>query len=263
MEVRFRREGRHGDEPGYHRPCPLRLYPSQKVIALERLRASCSGSSTPDRRHESTLAWPTGRMDRKPHLRRCDELSLRIGSGHRQAHSNGFGEAGRIDLRKDLRGDYKSQSIALTSPAVIYKDLIIVGGPESGNASCATRRYTRLRCSHRRVALAIRHYSDPGESGYDTWPENAWRTAGAANNWARHDSRCGARHCLCSDRLCGAGFLWRRRLGNDSVCRHATCSSRRDRQAHLALPGCASRFMGPGFSFRALIAHSSSAWQEH
>jgi len=39
-----------------------------------------------------------------------------------------FGEGGRIDLRKQLRGDYQQQSIALTSPGVIYKDLIIVGG---------------------------------------------------------------------------------------------------------------------------------------
>jgi glucose dehydrogenase len=38
-----------------------------------------------------------------------------------------FGEGGRIDLRKNLRGDYRLQSVALTSPGVIYKDLIIVG----------------------------------------------------------------------------------------------------------------------------------------
>jgi quinoprotein glucose dehydrogenase len=24
----------------------------------------------------------------------------------------------------------------------------------------------------------------PGETGYETWPDGAWRTAGAANNWA-------------------------------------------------------------------------------
>jgi quinoprotein glucose dehydrogenase len=47
-----------------------------------------------------------------------------------------FGEAGRIDLRKGLRGDYRQQSIVLTSPGVIYKDLIIVGGrnPETAPA---------------------------------------------------------------------------------------------------------------------------------
>ena len=31
-----------------------------------------------------------------------------------------FGESGRVDLRKDLRGNFEEQSIALTSPGVIY-----------------------------------------------------------------------------------------------------------------------------------------------
>ncbi len=39
-----------------------------------------------------------------------------------------FGEAGRVDLRKDLRGNYEEQSVVLTTPGVIYKDMIIVGG---------------------------------------------------------------------------------------------------------------------------------------
>ncbi|MGA9670396.1 MAG: PQQ-binding-like beta-propeller repeat protein, partial [Terracidiphilus sp.] len=43
-----------------------------------------------------------------------------------------FGEAGRIDLRKGLdRGlgaEFEKQSIALTTPGIIYKDLIVVGG---------------------------------------------------------------------------------------------------------------------------------------
>lgn len=39
-----------------------------------------------------------------------------------------FGDEGRVDLRKNLRGDYQLQSIALTTPGIVYKDLIIVGG---------------------------------------------------------------------------------------------------------------------------------------
>ncbi len=35
-----------------------------------------------------------------------------------------FGEDGRIDLRKGLRGNYMDQPVVLTSPAIIYKDLI-------------------------------------------------------------------------------------------------------------------------------------------
>jgi quinoprotein glucose dehydrogenase len=39
-----------------------------------------------------------------------------------------FGENGRIDLRKGLREPYEEQSVSLTTPGSIYKDLIIVGG---------------------------------------------------------------------------------------------------------------------------------------
>jgi quinoprotein glucose dehydrogenase len=42
-----------------------------------------------------------------------------------------FGKDGRIDLREDLGRDPAAQSIYLTTPAVIYKDLMIVGGRES------------------------------------------------------------------------------------------------------------------------------------
>ncbi len=95
-----------------------------------------------------------------------------------------FGEQGRIDLRKNLRGDYLQQSIALTSPGVIYKDLIIVGGrnPETlpappGDVRAYDVRTGALRWSFHTIPR-------PGEAGYETWPEKAYLTSGAANNWA-------------------------------------------------------------------------------
>jgi quinoprotein glucose dehydrogenase len=95
-----------------------------------------------------------------------------------------FGENGRIDLRKGLRGDYRLQSIALTSPGIIYKDLIIVGGrnPEAKPAPPGDIRAFDVHSG----ALRWRFHTipNPGELGYSTWPKDAWRTAGAANNWA-------------------------------------------------------------------------------
>jgi glucose dehydrogenase len=95
-----------------------------------------------------------------------------------------FGENGRIDLRKDLGRAYESQSIALTTPGVVYKDLVIVGGrnPETHPAPPGyIRAYDvhtgQLRWTFHTIPL-------PGEPGYETWPKDAWKTAGAANNWA-------------------------------------------------------------------------------
>ena len=95
-----------------------------------------------------------------------------------------FGEHGRIDLRKDLRGDYQLQSIAMTSPGIVYKDLIIVGGrnPETHPCPPGDIRAFSIRTGELRWRFhTIPH---PGEFGYDTWPKDAWMNAGAANNWA-------------------------------------------------------------------------------
>ncbi len=39
-----------------------------------------------------------------------------------------FGDGGRIDLHSDLGRDPERQSVVLTSPGVVYKDLLILGG---------------------------------------------------------------------------------------------------------------------------------------
>jgi quinoprotein glucose dehydrogenase len=98
--------------------------------------------------------------------------------------SFGEGKAGRIDLRENLDRDPPSQSIYMTSPAVIYKDLMIVGGRESetlpasyGDVRAYDVRSGKLRWSFHTIPR-------PGEFGYETWPKDAWKTSGAANNWA-------------------------------------------------------------------------------
>ena len=95
-----------------------------------------------------------------------------------------FGENGRIDLRKGLGRDYLTQSIALTTPGIVYKDLIIVGGrePEEHPAPPGDIRAFDVRTGALRWGFhTIPH---PGEFGYDTWPKDAWKDAGSANNWA-------------------------------------------------------------------------------
>jgi len=96
-----------------------------------------------------------------------------------------FGENGRIDLREGLgREPAEKQFIALTSPPIVYKDLFIVGGrnPESLPAPPGDIRAFDVHSGKLRWAFhTIPH---PGEFGYDTWPKDAWKTSGAANNWA-------------------------------------------------------------------------------
>jgi quinoprotein glucose dehydrogenase len=95
-----------------------------------------------------------------------------------------FGDSGRIDLRENLGRDPKSQSVALTSPGIVYKDLIIVGGrnPETLPAPPGDIRAYDVRTG--KVRWSFHTIPHPGEFGYDTWPKDAWKVSGAANNWA-------------------------------------------------------------------------------
>ncbi|HEX9001318.1 MAG TPA: PQQ-binding-like beta-propeller repeat protein [Blastocatellia bacterium] len=95
-----------------------------------------------------------------------------------------FGKQGRIDLREGLGRDPQKISIAMTTPGVIYKDLLIVGGRQSeslpsppGDVRAYDVRTGKLRWSFHTIPR-------PGEFGYDTWPKDAWKYTGSANNWA-------------------------------------------------------------------------------
>ncbi len=94
-----------------------------------------------------------------------------------------FGNGGRIDLRENLGRDPEKQSVVLTSPGIIYKDLIIVGDrtPEALPAPPGDIRAYDVRTGKLRWSFhTIPH---PGEFGYETWPKDAWTYSGAANNW--------------------------------------------------------------------------------
>jgi quinoprotein glucose dehydrogenase len=94
-----------------------------------------------------------------------------------------FGASGRIDLRENLGRDPKTQNVRLTTPGVVYKDVMIVGGrvgetlPTSpGDIRAYDVRTGTLRWSFHTIP-------HPGERGYETWPKQAWEYSGGANNW--------------------------------------------------------------------------------
>lgn len=96
-----------------------------------------------------------------------------------------FGDSGRIDLRENLgREPASSNSIYLTSPGLVFEDLIIVGGrnPETLPAPPGQIRAFDVRTG--KLHWTFHTIPQPGEFGYNTWPSDAWKTSGAANNWA-------------------------------------------------------------------------------
>jgi quinoprotein glucose dehydrogenase len=94
-----------------------------------------------------------------------------------------FGEDGRIDLRENLRGDPKEQSLYVSSPGSIYKDLIIVGDGEPENLPAPPGDIRAYDVRNGKLRWTFHTIPHPGEFGYDTWPKDAWIYSGAANNW--------------------------------------------------------------------------------
>jgi quinoprotein glucose dehydrogenase len=96
----------------------------------------------------------------------------------------GFGDHGRIDLRRDLGREPAAQSIRLTTPGIIFKDLLIIGGRAGegrGSSPGDVRAYDVRTGALRWTFHTIPR---PGEPGYETWSETSWRVNGGANNWA-------------------------------------------------------------------------------
>lgn len=95
-----------------------------------------------------------------------------------------FGERGRIDLLKGLDREIKNGNISPTSPGIVYKDLLIVGarvGEGEGEVVPGHVRAYDVHTGERRwIFHTIPH---PGEYGYETWPEDAWKTFGGTNAW--------------------------------------------------------------------------------
>jgi quinoprotein glucose dehydrogenase len=94
-----------------------------------------------------------------------------------------FGDNGRIDLRVGLDRDPKTVMTALTSPGVVYKNLLIVGGRVPESLPCAPGYIRAYDVLSGKLVWTFHTIPRPGEFGYETWPPNAWKYSGAANNW--------------------------------------------------------------------------------
>jgi glucose dehydrogenase len=159
--------------------------PSQKVIALDaatgKLQWKFDSGINSNQPARGVAYWTDGKDERifagVMNFLYC--LDARTGQP-----IPSFGENGRIDLRRGLREPWEQQSIALTTPGSIYKDLIIVGGrnPETHPAPPGDVRAFDVHTGQLRWVFHT--IPRPGEPGYESWPPDAWKTAGAANNWA-------------------------------------------------------------------------------
>ncbi len=161
------------------------LSPRQKVIALDAATGKQKWAFDPGNGANSAnrgLAyWSDGKESRLFSTSGSFIYAVNAADG---TGIKDFGNGGRIDLREGLTGVRGVLGFTLSSPAVIYKDMLIIGGRVSENSPAPPGderafdvRTGKLRWTFHTIPLA-------GEPGSETWPAGARETQGGANAWA-------------------------------------------------------------------------------
>ncbi|MDH5316003.1 MAG: PQQ-binding-like beta-propeller repeat protein [Gemmatimonadota bacterium] len=97
---------------------------------------------------------------------------------------DGFGDHGRVDLRKGLDRPFEVQSVSASTPGVVFGDLYILGS-SVGESLPSSPGDIRAYDVHTGALRWVFHtIPRPGEYGYETWPPEAYRIVGGANAWA-------------------------------------------------------------------------------
>lgn len=95
-----------------------------------------------------------------------------------------FGKGGYIDLRENLGMDPQKASIEVTTPGIVYKDVLIVGArvPEGYNSTPGNiRAFSAITGEFK---WAFNTIPEKGEYGYDTWQFEEGERYGGANVWS-------------------------------------------------------------------------------
>ena len=91
-----------------------------------------------------------------------------------------FGENGRIDMRA---GPVRPLGNPSGTPVRVFENLIISGSNTGENYGSTPGDLRAFDIVTGKLAWTFHTIPYPGEYGYDTWPESAWKWAGGVNAW--------------------------------------------------------------------------------
>ncbi|MEM7379619.1 MAG: PQQ-binding-like beta-propeller repeat protein [Bacteroidota bacterium] len=95
-----------------------------------------------------------------------------------------FGENGSIDLREGLGRPADKLPLVMTTPGVVFRDFIILGHRTSESPGAAPGHVRAFNAKTGEQEWIFHTIPQPGEFGYETWPKEAYKTTGGANNWS-------------------------------------------------------------------------------
>jgi glucose dehydrogenase len=94
-----------------------------------------------------------------------------------------FGIDGRVDLRVGLDRDPSTINQQTRTPGRVFENLLILGSATNQEYTSAPGDIRAFDVRTGALVWTFHTVPRPGEFGYDTWPADAWKTVGGANNW--------------------------------------------------------------------------------
>jgi quinoprotein glucose dehydrogenase len=96
----------------------------------------------------------------------------------------GFGNKGKVDLRPGVTEQFPDAPYHISTPGVIYRNLIIAGAQGKEDDPDGPAMDVRAWDLHTgKLAWTFHTIPHPGEPGYETWPKDNWIKAGSPAAW--------------------------------------------------------------------------------
>lgn len=95
-----------------------------------------------------------------------------------------FGDSGKVDLHDGFGRDVSELFINSNTPGIIYKDLLIQGCRVSERSPAIPGYLRAYDVRTGEIKWVFHTIPHPGEFGYESWPKDAWKSAGGVNAWA-------------------------------------------------------------------------------
>ena len=97
---------------------------------------------------------------------------------------NNFGKNGVVDLRPGVADAFPNAPYHISTPGVIYRNLIITGAQGKEDDPDGPAMDVRAwDLSTGKLVWTFHTIPHPGEAGYETWPKDNWKTAGSPAAW--------------------------------------------------------------------------------
>lgn len=159
--------------------------PRQHTIALDAATGKPIWEYIPDSTAEQAVRgltfWTDGRERRLFTSAGVHLIALDPANGQ---PIPGFGQQGKIDLREGLGRDPATLAAFLTTPGVIFGDLIITGFRTSETRPAAPGAVRAYDVRTGTLRWTFNLIPQPGEAGHGSWERGSAERAGGANAWA-------------------------------------------------------------------------------